>query len=94
MGTDRLWIFGKSARVNEMQIRFLEDGTAKAVYADDLVGVVSELGASRIARASNVEPVEGGWEVRVVDGPSFGPFARRDEAIAFEVDWLQSNGRA
>lgn len=78
----------------EMQIRFGGDGVVTAVYADDLMPVLSSIGGTSIVRASNVEPVEGGWEVAIVDGPKFGPIVRRDDAIAAEVQWLRDNGRA
>lgn len=70
-----------------------ENGTAKAIYSDELADYFAETGA-KIARASHVEPCEGGWNVDLspVGGPAnVGPFKLRDEALGYEVSWLQKN---
>jgi hypothetical protein len=53
---------------------------------------LAALGALNIARASQVEPdAEGRWYIYIIDGPTLGPFARRSEALAAEVEWLVVN---
>ena len=50
---------------------------------------LSALGAMNIARASHVEPDGSGqWFAQIIDGPKFGPFSKRSEALAAEVAWL------
>ena len=50
---------------------------------------LAALGATRIERASHVEPTaDGQWQARIIEGPTLGPFSFRSEALAAEVDWL------
>lgn len=63
------------------------DGAVATLYSELLD--LSTLGAMNIARASHVEPdADGRWFADIVNGPKFGPFARRSEALAAEVAWL------
>ena len=65
-------------------------GTANAIYGEEVP--LAELGTLSIVRASTVEPTpDGQWQVDLapVGGPQLGPFARRSDAIAAEVDWLR-----
>ena len=68
------------------------DGTIRAVYAEAID--LSVLGHLVISRASQVEPNEAGrWiaDLTPVNGPIFGPFDRRSDALAAEQSWLESN---
>lgn len=73
-------------------IRVEADGAICAVYADDLIGVTEAIGDARICRASHVEPAPdgSGWtaDLAPMAGPILGPFARRADALAAEVAWL------
>ena len=65
-------------------------GTISTLYSELLD--LSALGAMNIARASQVEPDETGrWFADVIDGPRLGPFERRSDALAAEVEWLTRN---
>ena len=62
-------------------------GTVTTLYTELLD--LAALGARNIIRASHVEPdVDGNWFADIVEGPRLGPFSRRSEALAAEVDWL------
>lgn len=73
------------------------DGNIHGLYSDD----VAQLGSREIARASNVEPdANGKWFVQLTDDPRNGEhrnkiigkdFESRDEAIKFEVKWIEEN---
>ena len=55
---------------------------------------LSSLGTQQIQRGSHVEPTpDGQWtaELSPVSGPLLGPFARRSEALAAEVAWLEQH---
>jgi len=75
-------------------MRLLVDprGVVRAVYAEDVD--LAALGRPTIARASHVEPdAEGRWtaDLSLCGGPTLGPFARRGEALAAEVAWLETH---
>lgn len=63
----------------------------RAVYADDLAGLMAE-GRASIRRASHVEPAAdgAGWtaDLSPVGGPILGPFPLRAEALAAETAYL------
>ena len=68
------------------------NGGIRAIYSDGFNW--QALGKPLIQRASQVEPDHLGlwWaDLGVSGGPRIGPFARRDEAIAAEVAWLERN---
>lgn len=70
---------------------FIEaNGTVRYIYSDDLH---ADFGADSIRRASHVEPAPGGWtaDMGPSGGPVLGPFAKRGEALAAEVKWLESH---
>ena len=53
-----------------------------------------ELGKTLVKRASNVEPDHLGlwWaDLSLSKGPKLGPFAKRADAIAAEVRWLEKH---
>ena len=55
---------------------------------------LSALGRLTIRRASHVEPTaEGQWtaDLSEVSGPVLGPFGLRSDALAAEVDWIESH---
>ncbi len=62
------------------------------IHQDDLAEVL-QVGKSTTRRASHVEPNENGWnaDLRPVNGPILGPFARRDAALRAETKWLREN---
>lgn len=62
-------------------------GDVTTIYQE--VVDLAALGALRIERASHVEPDDlGQWWAQIIDGPNLGPFERRSEALAAEVEWL------
>ncbi len=67
-------------------------GTVKAIYTEDLDLAI--FGRPVIRRASRVEPDRHGqwWaDLRPVDGPVLGPFARRSAALEAEIAWLEAH---
>jgi len=74
-----------------------DEGEVTTLYADHL----TELGALKINRASNVEPeADGTWTVQLSDDPIFGEhrnkvigsgFKTRAAALAFESAWINQN---
>jgi len=67
-------------------------GGIRGIYTDDFPW--RELGKLRIQRASHLEPDHLGlwWaDLSLSNGPKIGPFARRADAIAAEVRWLERN---
>jgi hypothetical protein len=79
-------------RDTDMQVR-IKNGKVRFVYNDALSGLM-QMGASKVARASHVEPnVDGKWEADLspVGGPVLGPYDKRKTALDAEVAWLRSN---
>ena len=75
-----------------MELIIESSGKARCVYSDTLPLVT--IGKLRIERASNVEPNDKGeWiaDLSPVSGPTLGPFSKRTDAIAAEVQWLRDN---
>lgn len=71
-----------------MILRVEPDGTLVTVYTEALP--LDELGHATITRASHVEPTpEGTWTAEIIGGPVLGPYAKRSEALAAEVAWLE-----
>ena len=70
-----------------MDLFISHDGSVSAIYSEAID--LQSLGRATITRASHVEPNEAGWWfAQIIDGPQLGPFAKRSEALAAEVDWL------
>lgn len=69
-----------------------DNGSLEFIW-DDSLAFLLEHGKATIARASHVEPVGTQWEADM--SPSGGPvlsgFAKRGDAIAAEIEWLESN---
>jgi hypothetical protein len=64
-------------------------GQVHALYGEAID--LATLGKHSIRRASRVEPDrQGRWwaDLAPVGGPILGPFARRSQALAAEVEWL------
>lgn len=75
-----------------MELIIHADGALRCLYDETLD--LSQLGQVSIRRASHVEPAdEGQWQADLspVDGPVLGPFALRSQALAAEVEWLQTH---
>ena len=73
-----------------MDLFFAPNGAVKAIYTEEID--LRSLGTPTITRASHVEPDETGqWFAQIIDGPVLGPFSKRSEALAAEVDWLTLN---
>ena len=70
-----------------MDLFISRDGTIQAIYAETID--FRALGNPTIERASHVEPDQSGhWFAEIVNGPRLGPFLKRSEALAAEIDWL------
>jgi hypothetical protein len=70
-----------------MELFVAPGGAVTAIYSEAID--LQSLGRPTITRASHVEPDENGqWFARIVDGPNLGPFSKRSEALAAEVEWL------
>ena len=70
-----------------MDLFISHDGSVSAIYSEAID--LQTLGTATITRASHVEPNEAGqWFAQIIDGPKLGPYTKRSEALAAEVDWL------
>lgn len=70
-------------------MRIAPDGTIETIYNEAID--LEALGRPKIERASHVEPTDDAqWtaDLSPVGGPVLGPFARRSEALAAEIEWL------
>lgn len=75
-----------------MQIVFATGGGIRCVYGESID--LNSLGRISIARGSHVEPDElGQWfaDLSLVGGPKLGPFAKRTDALAAEIAWLEEH---
>ena len=77
--------------IEEIQIVISEDHI-RFIHQDDFAEAM-QVGESTTRRASHVEPNQNGWnaDLRPVNGPVLGPFARRDAALRAETEWLREN---
>lgn len=70
-------------------------GNVRAIYFDDLTEIMSAVGGTpAVRRASHVEPTDDGrWtaDMGPSGGPVLGPFARRQQALDAEVQWINDN---
>jgi hypothetical protein len=68
-------------------------GEVRAIYSDRINAILTQVGAMKIKRASNVDPEDGKWfaDLSLSGGPKLGPFNLREDAIAAEVNWLKQN---
>ncbi len=74
-----------------MQLLINPQGGVRCVYAETLD--LAQLGPMKISRGSHVEPTsDGAWtaDLSPVNGPTLGPFTTRTQALAAELNWLQS----
>jgi len=75
-----------------MELVISSVGQVRCIYTDELP--LSDLGELSISRASHVEPDSvGRWraDLSPVGGPLLGPFVKRTDALAAEVEWLRNN---
>jgi hypothetical protein len=73
-----------------MQLVIQPDGSVRCVYSETLD--LHALGDLNISRGSHVEPDSGGqWfaDLSPVAGPRLGPFSKRSDALAAEIEWLE-----
>ena len=91
MPTHTLPISSTPSRVPPpMEIIIEPDGDGHCIYAEDID--LATLGEVGVVRASRVEPDQDGqwWaDLSPVSGPTLGPFDRRSDALAAEIDWLR-----
>lgn len=77
--------------MTDIAIAFDQYGTATAIYTEEID--LEDLGnIAQVKRASHVEPDgKGGWtaDMAPVGGGVLGPFNKRSEALAAEVEWLK-----
>ena len=76
-----------------MELTIVFGECVEAIYSDELIDVLSELGSVSVRRASHVEPCDGGWsaDMSPVGGPVLSGFSKRQEAIDAEIEWLRRN---
>jgi len=75
-----------------MQLVIENAGNVRCVYGEAID--LAALGSLTIARGSHVEPTEDGcWtaDLSPAGGPVLGPFDHRSDALAAELDWLESH---
>jgi hypothetical protein len=75
-----------------MRLVVTRSGTIRCIY-DEAVDL-AQLGPASICRGSFVEPDSTGkWlaDLAPVSGPVLGPFAKRSQALAAEIAWLDTN---
>ena len=73
-----------------MELIIESTGLVRCIYSEAIP--LRSIGSAKIVRASNVEPSQNGeWFADLIDGPQLGPFAKRTEALAAEVQWLRTN---
>lgn len=75
-----------------MIISIDRNGGVRAIYSDGFNW--QALGKPLIQRASQVEPDHLGlwWaDLGLSNGPKIGPFAKRADALAAEMAWLEKN---
>ena len=75
-----------------MELIIEPSGDLHCIYSEAID--LHSLGTPSIARASHVEPdTSGRWiaDLSPVDGPILGPFDKRTDALAAEVQWLRDN---
>jgi hypothetical protein len=75
-----------------MQLVVEPTGRIRAIYGEAID--LAALGRPKLFRASFVEPDQDGFwhaDLRPLIGPVLGPFARRSEALAAEVAWLEEH---
>ena len=75
-----------------MILSFDTKGQVRGIYTDDFPW--RELGKPMVQRASHVEPDDSGFwyaDLSLSNGPVLGPFARRADAIAAEIAWLEKH---
>lgn len=75
-----------------------KDGKMEMIHNDEFFQkhVAEEFEIEKISRASHVEPMEdkpGLWyaDLAPIGGPRQEEFKTRDEAIQFELDWINAN---
>lgn len=75
-----------------MVLTIQPDGTLTGIYSEQFD--LGEIGRATVRRASHCEPDEAGrwWaDLSPSGGPKLGPFAKRSESIAAEVEWLEKH---
>lgn len=83
----------KGTTMTAMPFRINNDGSSSHVFSDQLIPLRDKFGSGSIRRASHVEPSGCGWtaDMEPMGGPVLGPFAKREEALQEEIQWLAEN---
>lgn len=81
----------------KVQLKFV-NGQMEMIHNDEVFqkNISKDFEVVQIKRASNVEPMEdkpGYWyaDLAPIGGPRQENFKTRDEAIQFELDWINAN---
>ena len=75
-----------------MELVIESKGVMRCIYSDDIH--LQDIGDVVIQRASHVEPdSHSEWvaDLSPMKGPELGPFSKRTDALAAEVEWLREN---
>jgi hypothetical protein len=75
-----------------MELVVEQGGKVLCIYEETID--LHAIGIPSIKRASHVEPNSAGrWiaDLTPVNGPTIGPFDKRTDALAAEVQWLREN---
>jgi hypothetical protein len=75
-----------------MELFIAPTGNVHCLYGEELD--LGSLGSLTIRRASHVEPIDGGrWtaDLSPIGGPTLGPFAQRNQALAAEARWIEDH---
>ncbi len=70
------------------------DGTLVCIYVDEIRPLLDHASIASTSRASHVEPDSSGmWvaDMSPIGGPSSPPFRLREDALAWEKRWIESN---
>ena len=74
-----------------MDIVVTTSGDVRCIYQEAIE--LAAIGSVDISRGSHVEPAGSIWfaDLVPVNGPRLGPFIKRSEALAAEIEWLETH---
>lgn len=76
--------------MKQSKLAISADGEVTMIYSDETAELLEELGEATVERVSNVEPVAGGWQATMIDGAVLPVYRLRADALAAEVEYLNS----